>query len=57
MPSSRCIGQWELNDNKKRLEKIGIYSVIEDLYHSPYELLMALDKNSEIDLSKMRSFQ
>jgi hypothetical protein len=57
MPSSRCIGQWELNDNKKRLEKIGIYSVIEDLYHSPYELLKAIDQNSEIDLSKIRSFQ
>ena len=57
MPSNRCIGQWELKDNKNKLEKIGIYSVIEDLYHSPYELLMALDQNSEIDLSKMRSFQ
>ena len=57
MPSSRCIGQWELKDNKNKLEKIGIYSVIEDLYHSPYELLKALDQNSEIDLSKIRSFQ
>jgi hypothetical protein len=57
MPSNRCIGQWELKDNKNKLEKIGIYSVIEDLYHSPYELLKALDQNSEIDLSKIRSFQ
>jgi hypothetical protein len=57
MPSNRCIGQWELKDNKNKLEKIGIYSVIEDLYHSPYELLKALDQNSQIDLSKIRSFQ
>ena len=57
MPSSRCIGQWELEDNKKALEKIGIYSVIDDLYHTPYGLLEAIDQNSEIDLSKIRSFQ
>ena len=57
MPSSRCIGQWELEDNKKTLEKIGIYSIIDDLYHSPYGLLKAIDQNSVIDLSKIRSFR
>ena len=57
MPFSRCIGEWELNDNKKILKKIGIYSVLKDLKHIPFELLQALDENSEINLSKIRSFQ
>jgi hypothetical protein len=56
MPFSRCIGEWELNDNKNTLQKIGIYSVLKDINHIPFELLKALDESSEIDLSKIRSF-
>jgi hypothetical protein len=57
MPSSRCIGEWELNGNKSRLQKLGIYRVIADIQQTPFEILKALDDNSTIDLSKIRSFE
>ena len=57
MPSSLCIGEWELNGNKSRLQKLGIYRVIADIQQTPFEILKALDDNSTIDLSKIRSFE
>jgi len=57
MPSSRCIGEWELNGNKSKLQKLGIYRVIADIQQTPFEIIKALDDNSTIDLSKIRSFE
>ena len=59
MPSSRCIGMWELDDNKSKLEELGVYAVMEDIQkiHTVYAILKALDDNSTIDLSEIRSFE
>ncbi len=59
MPSSRCIGTWELDDNKSKLEELGVYAVMEDIQkiHTVYAILKALDDNSTIDLSEIRSFE
>lgn len=59
MSSSRCIGAWELNGNKSKLEELGVYAVMEDIQkiHTVYAILRALDNNSTIDLSKIRSFE
>jgi hypothetical protein len=56
MPSSRCIGEWELDDNKSTLQELGIYAVIADIQRNAFQILEALDNNSTIDLSDMRSF-
>ena len=56
MPSSRCIGEWELGDNKSTLQELGIYAVIADIQRNAFQILEALDNNSTIDLSEMRSF-
>ncbi len=56
MPSSRCIGEWELDDNKSTLQELGIYAVIADIQRNAFQILEALDNNSTIDLSEMRSF-
>jgi hypothetical protein len=55
MPSSRCIGEWELSDNKSKLQELGIYAVIADIQKNAFQILEALDNNSTIDLSDMRS--
>jgi hypothetical protein len=56
MPSSRCIGIWELKDNKKsKLQELGIFAVMEDIQENAFQILEALDNNSTIDLSDMRS--
>ena len=55
MPSSRCIGEWELDDNKSTLQELGIYAVIADIQRNAFQILEALDNNSTIDLSDMRS--
>ncbi len=57
MPSSRCIGIWELKDNNKsKLQELGIFAVMEDIQENAFQILEALDNNSTIDLSEMRSF-
>ena len=57
MPSSRCIGIWELKDNNKsKLQELGIFAVMEDIQENAFQILEALDNNSTIDLSDMRSF-
>ena len=55
MPSSRCIGEWELDDNKSTLQKLGIYAVIDDIQRNAFQILEAIDVNSTTDLSDMRS--
>ena len=56
MPSSRCIGEWELDDNKSTLQKLGIYAVIDDIQRNAFaNELEAIDVNSTTDLSDMRS--
>ena len=58
MPSSKCIGKWELKDNNKsKLEELGIYAVMEDIQNNAFQILEALDNNSTIDLSDMRSLK
>ena len=57
MPSSRCIGKWELDDNKSKLEELGVYAVMDDIQENAFEILKALDDNSTIDLSEIRSFE
>ena len=57
MPSSRCIGIWELKDNNKsKIQELGIFAVMEDIQENAFQILEALDNNSTIDLSEMRSF-
>ena len=56
MPSSKCIGIWELKDNNKsKLKELGIFAVMEDIQENAFQILEALDHNSTIDLSDMRS--
>jgi hypothetical protein len=56
MPSSRCIGKWEVKDNNKsKLQELGIFAVMVDIQNSAFQILEALDNNSTIDLSDMRS--
>ena len=57
MPSSRCIGEWELGDNKSTLQKQGIYTVIADIQRNAFQILETLDNNSSIDLGDMRSLR
>jgi len=57
MPSSRCIGEWELSDNKSKLQELGIYAVIADIQKNAFQILEALDNNSTIDLGDMRSLK
>ena len=57
MPSSRCIGEWELDDNKSTLQELGIYAVIADIQKNAFQILEALDVNSTIDLNDMRSLK
>jgi hypothetical protein len=53
---TRCIGEWELDDNKSTLQELGIYAVIADIQRNAFQILEALDNNSTIDLSEMLSF-
>jgi hypothetical protein len=59
MPSSLigCKGSWELNDNKSKIIELGIYPVMTDIQENAFAILKALDDNSTIDLSKIRSLQ
>ena len=58
MSSSKCIGKWELKDNNKsKLQELGIYAVMEDIQNNAFQILEALDNNSTIDLSDMRSLK
>ena len=58
MPSSKCIGKWELKDNNKsKLQELGIYAVMEDIQNNAFQILEALDVNSTIDLNDMRSLK
>ena len=57
MPSSRCIGEWELGDSKSTLQKLGIYAVIADIQRNAFQILETLDNNSTIDLGDMRSLR
>jgi hypothetical protein len=58
MPSSRCIGKWEVKDNNKsKLQELGIFAVMVDIQNSAFQILEALDNNSTIDLSDMRSLK
>ena len=58
MPSSKCIVKWELKDNNKsKLQELGIYAVMEDIQNNAFQILEALDNNSTIDLSDMRSLK
>ena len=56
MPSSKCIGIWEIKDsNKSKLQELGIFGVMKDIQENTFQILQALDKNSTIDLSDMLS--
>jgi len=55
MPSSSCIGDWELDDNQSKLAESGIYAVMADIQRNAFQILEALDNNSTIDLGDMRS--
>ena len=58
MPSSKCIGKWELKDNNKsKLEELGVYAVMEDIQNNAFQILEAIDVNSTIDLSDLRSLK
>jgi hypothetical protein len=57
MPSSSCIGDWELDDNKSKLAELGIYAVMAAIQRNNFEILRALDDNSTIDLSETRSLE
>jgi hypothetical protein len=58
MPSRKCIGKWELKDNNKsKLEELGVYAVMEDIQNNAFQILEAIDVNSTIDLSDMRSLK
>ena len=58
MPSSKCIGKWELKDNNKsKLEELGVFAVMEDIQNNAFQILEAIDVNSTIDLSDMRSLK
>jgi len=57
MPSSQCIGEWELSDNKSKLQELGIYAVIADIQKNAFQILETLDNNSTIDLGDMRSLK
>ena len=58
MPSSKCIWKWELKDNNKsKLEELGIYAVMEDIQNNAFQILEAIDVKSSIDLSDMRSLK
>jgi len=57
MPSSSCIGDWELDDNKSKLAELGIYAVMAAIQRNNFEILRALDDNSTIDLSEIRSLE
>ena len=58
MPSSKCIGKWELKDNNKsKLEELGVYAVMEDIQNNAFQIIEAIDVNSTIDLSDMRSLK
>jgi hypothetical protein len=58
MPSSKCIGKWELKDNNKsKLEELGVYAVMEDIQNNAFQILEAIDVKSSIDLSDMRSLK
>ena len=48
MPSSRCIGTWELDDNKSKLEELGVYAVMDDiqLQQNTRQLLEVLDEQT-----------
>jgi hypothetical protein len=48
MPSSRCIGTWELDDNKSKLEELGIYAVMDDIQieQNTRQLLVVLDEQT-----------
>jgi hypothetical protein len=57
MASGRCIGEWELDDNKSKLAELGIYAVMAAIQRNNFEILRALDDNSTIDLSEIRSLE
>ena len=43
MPSSRCIGIWELKDNNKsKLQELEIFAVMEDIQENAFQILEAL---------------
>ncbi len=56
-PLYRGNGNWMITSQK--LEELGIHAVMEDIQkiHTVYAILKALDDNSTIDLSEIRSFE
>ena len=48
MPSSRCIGMWELDLNKSKLEELGVYAVMDDIQldENKRKLLEVLDEQT-----------
>jgi hypothetical protein len=47
MPSSHCVGAWELDDNKSKLQELGVYAVIDDIQQNTRQLLEALDEQTD----------
>ena len=47
MPSSRCVGAWALDDNKSKLQELGVYAVIDDIQQNTRQLLEALDEQTD----------
>ena len=47
MPSSGCIGEWELESEKPKLQEIGVYTVLNDIQKNTLPLLEALDEQTD----------
>ena len=47
MPSSGCIGEWELESEKPKLQEIGVYAVLNDIQKNTLPFLEALDEQTD----------
>ena len=47
MPSSGCIGEWELESDKPKLQEIGVYTVLNDIQINTLPFLEALDEQTD----------
>ena len=47
MPSSGCIGEWELESDKPKLQEIGVYTVLNDIQKNTLPFLEALDEQTD----------
>jgi hypothetical protein len=47
MPSTGCIGEWELESDKPKLQEIGVYTVLNDIQKNTLPFLEALDEQTD----------